>query len=94
MDFTVIDFDTLDDRFDVSAQIVEQEIADRPIEVKRAVAWYAGGNLGAARLIAKRCKTFTRSSEVEQLIGWPQGGERKEQGHELYARFKAEKDFV
>jgi hypothetical protein len=86
---TVFDLDQSDDRFGVVATIIEQEISDKPLEMKRAVAWYAGGNLGAARLIARQCKSLGTIDEVEALIGWPLFGERKEQGHELYSRFKA-----
>lgn len=87
-DFTVFNLSESPDRFRVVLKIIEQEIANRPAEVKAAVATYADGNPGAARLIARRCKTFTTKAEVEELIGWPLSGERKEQGHELYARFK------
>ncbi len=77
------------DRFSLVLAIIGQEIADCPVEVRAAVASYANGNPGAARLIARRCKAFTTKAEVEELVGWPLSGERREQGHEIYDRFKA-----
>jgi hypothetical protein len=84
----VFNLDESPDRFGVVNTFIEQEIAGQPAEVKAAVATYANGNPGAARLIARRCKTFTTKAEVEELIGWPLSGERKEQGHEIYDRLK------
>ncbi len=84
----VFNLDESPDRFYIVEAIIGQEIADRPVEVRAAVASYAHGNPGAARLIARRCKAFTSSAEVEGLVGWPLSGERREQGHEIYDRFK------
>ena len=57
----------------LARRVIEQFAPDAPEGVKDAIAQYASGNLGAARVLSERASEegFTDASEVTDLVGWP-----------------------
>lgn len=75
---------TLGPDFGVAGEIINQTAADVPLEVKQAMAGYAHGNPGAAKLLAKYGRFFTTPKQVEELVGWPLSEHSFEKSGVLY----------
>ncbi len=72
----------------LAGQIINQFAPDAPEEVKKALAAYAKGNPGAARVLSQRAKDFTSAKQVEDLVGWPLGEHSFERTDEIWDRFR------
>ncbi|MCG2685785.1 hypothetical protein L6258_00250 [Candidatus Parcubacteria bacterium] len=72
----------------IARAVINQHAPNAPDEVKKAIADYAKGNPGAARVLAERATTFTSASQVEELVGWPLSEHSFERPGEIWDRFK------
>ena len=72
----------------LAGQIINDFAPNAPQEVKRALAAYALGNPGAARVLAECSKNFKTAKEVEKLVGWPLSEHNLERTADIWNRFK------
>lgn len=75
---------TLGTDFGIAGELINSIAKDVPLEVKQAMASYALGNPGAAKLLAQHGRFFTTPKQVEQLVGWPLSVHSFERSGELY----------
>lgn len=72
----------------IAGSVINNYAPNAPEEVKKALADYAMGNPGAARVLAERSANFTTASEVENLVGWPLSQHTIERTGDIWDKFK------
>jgi hypothetical protein len=72
----------------IAGSIINHFAPDAPEEVKKAMAAYAMGNPGAARVLSHVCANFKTAEEVEDLVGWPLSEHSLNRTGEIWDRFR------
>lgn len=73
----------------IAGSVINQYAPDAPAEVKEALAAYAKGNPGAARVLSERANSFTSAKQVEELVGWPLSEHTLERTGDIWDRFRS-----
>lgn len=73
----------------IAGHVINQFAPNAPEEVKQALAAYAMGNPGAARVLSERANNFTSAGQVEQLVGWSLNEHSLERTGDIWDRFKS-----
>lgn len=72
----------------IAGNVINHYAPNAPKEVKEALAAYAMGNPGAARVLAERAADFTSAKQVEELVGWPLSKHTLDRAGEIWDRLK------
>jgi hypothetical protein len=72
----------------IAEGIINRLAPKTPKEVKKALADYAMGNPGAAKVLANRAKDFTTAKQVETLVGWPLSQHNLKRPADIWDRFR------
>lgn len=81
---------TLGPDFGIAGQIINQHAGETPLEVRQAMAAYAMGNPGAAKMLATHGRFFTTPKQVEELVGWPLSDHTQKKAGEIWDKLSKE----